>query len=189
MDVDSSKTQVLDNVNSDHFDSHPVYSNDPRKLVSLINQFVTVTTKNQKLISGWVHTVDPVSESFVLVKFGMEGGTAESIILVPGYNVTNVRLHPDVASPQLKDKIDSLFQQNEAHFSKADLDRRRDALCVWLKDNRVSYSMKADNCLEVLQFATIKPPYTAQSVVCTNEVVLDKILKLLQDCPNLSSSR
>ncbi|XP_018027678.1 gem-associated protein 6 [Hyalella azteca] len=170
---------------SNTFDSHPVYSNDPRKLHSLIHSYISVTVRNQKPISGWVHTVDPVSESFVLVNFTADGSTVQDVILVPGYNVTGVRLHPHVASENMKEKIDFTFKQNETRFSRAELDRRRNVLCVWLKDNRVPYTMKANDCLEVLRFATIKPPYTPQSIVCTNEVVLDKLLKLLQDCPQL----
>lgn len=36
---------------------------------------------------------------------------------------------------------------------------------------------------QVLQVAVITPPYEPQSVQCTNEVVLDKVMKLVQQMP------
>lgn len=41
---------------------HPVFCNDPRKMHRLLSHRVTVQTKNKKIFTGWVQTVDPVSE-------------------------------------------------------------------------------------------------------------------------------
>lgn len=46
--------------------SHKVFTGDPLHQHSLIHRRVSVTTADLKEHTGWVYTIDPVSERFVL---------------------------------------------------------------------------------------------------------------------------
>lgn len=59
-------------------------------------------------------------------------------------------------------------------------------MCV-VANNRVPYTIKEDMSIEVLQTAVIAAPYEPGSIQCTNEVVLDKVMKLVQQMPVTSS--
>lgn len=128
-----------------------------------------------------MHTIDPVSESVILVEFGENGST--EVIIVSGYNVKNITVQDDKPSPSLVSAIDNLFRKEQIHYSSQELTARRESLCVWLAENRVPYTVRDDMSVEVLQTAVIAQPYEPGSVQCTNEVVLDKVMKLVQQMP------
>ncbi|KAK8745180.1 hypothetical protein OTU49_000499 [Cherax quadricarinatus] len=172
---------------SDVNDTHKIFTNDPVLLHSMIHCQVTVTTTDHKQYTGWVHTIDPVSESVVLVDFGENG--SKEVILVSGYNVENIKVINSNPPPGLAQFIDTLFRKEQVHYSSQQLTARREALCVWLAENRVPYTVTDDMSIQVLQAAMISPPYEPESVQCTNEVVLDKVMKLVQQMPNLSNSK
>lgn len=153
----------------------------------MIHQHIEVITKDSNSHIGWVYTVDPVSESIILVSFGEEI-SERTVILVPGYNVKDIKVLDSKISPELADAIDSLFRKKQVKYSDTELSTRREALSVWLSENRVPFSIRPDMSIEVLQAAVIKPPYVTESIDCLNEVVLDKVIKLLQQMPSTSGS-
>jgi len=162
---------------------HNVFTNDPIKLHSMIHKYLDITTKDGSSHIGWVYTVDPVSESIILVSFDEEKKEAK-IILVPGYNVKYINILTTEISPEMANTVDSLFRKKQINYSEAELSTRREALSVWLSGNRVPFSVRPDMSIEVLQAAVIKPPYITESIECLNEVVLDKVIKLLQQMPD-----
>ncbi|CAL4078291.1 unnamed protein product [Meganyctiphanes norvegica] len=166
---------------------HTVFTNDPVKLHSMIHKNVSITTKDSNTHIGWVYTVDPVSESFILVSFG-KGNTEALVTLVPGYNVTDISILDSTISTDTADAIDSLFRKKQVDYSEAELSTRREALSVWLSGNRVPFTVRPDMSIEVLQAAVIHPPYVTESIDCLNEVVLDKVIKLLQQMPGSTSN-
>ncbi|ROT79749.1 putative gem-associated protein 6-like [Penaeus vannamei] len=119
--------------------------------------------------------------SVILVEFGENGST--EVIIVSGYNVKNITVQDDKPSPSLVSAIDNLFRKEQIHYSSQELTARRESLCVWLAENRVPYTVRDDMSVEVLQTAVIAQPYEPGSVQCTNEVVLDKVMKLVQQMP------
>nr|XP_027226393.1 gem-associated protein 6-like [Penaeus vannamei] len=205
-------------------ETHAVFTNDPVRQHAMIHRRVLVTTTDNQEYVGWVHTIDPVSESVILVEFGENGST--EVIIVSGYNVKNITVQDDKPSPSLVSAIDNLFEKNSKmqyyttsgvhglhklgaainncgvynftenvtsvsriswfliiHYSSQELTARRESLCVWLAENRVPYTVRDDMSVEVLQTAVIAQPYEPGSVQCTNEVVLDKVMKLVQQMP------
>ncbi|XP_037780030.1 gem-associated protein 6-like [Penaeus monodon] len=162
-------------------ETHAVFTNDPVRQHAMIHRRVLVTTTDNQEYMGWVHTIDPVSESVILVEFGENGST--EVIIVSGYNVKNIAVQDDKPSPSLVSAIDNLFRKEQIHYSSQELTARRESLCVWLAENRVPYTVRDDMSVEVLQTAVIAQPYEPGSVQCTNEVVLDKVMKLVQQMP------
>ncbi|XP_064119286.1 gem-associated protein 6-like isoform X2 [Macrobrachium nipponense] len=162
-------------------DKHKIFTNDPVRQRALIHTRVEVTTTNKQTHIGWVYTVDPVSESAILVELGDEN-TAE-VKFLSGYNISDITVIEDKPPPGLADTIDNLFRKKQVHYSSREIVERRESLCVWLAGNRVPYTIRDDLSIEVLQTAVIAPPYEPGSIQCTNEVVLDKVMKLVQQMP------
>ncbi len=48
---------------------HPIFSRPPGELLQYVYKEVCITTNDGKTHTGWVYTVDPVSQSFTLAKF------------------------------------------------------------------------------------------------------------------------
>ncbi|KAK3870246.1 hypothetical protein Pcinc_024510 [Petrolisthes cinctipes] len=164
---------------------HPVFANDPVYYYSLLNCYVVVQTTDGKEHTGWVHTVDPVSASVILVQFE-DSGTGKEVTFVSGHNVSSVKILEKDRPPGIDTTINSLFRKEQVKYSNKELTAKREALCVWLSENRVPYTVKDDLSIEVLQAALIRQPYGAEDVQCMNEVVLDNVMKLVQRMPSLT---
>lgn len=166
-------------------EKHKIFTNDPVHQRALIHSRVEVTTTNKQHHTGWVYTIDPVSESAILVEFTDEGNA--EVMLLSGYNISNITILEDKPPPGLADVVDNLFRTKQVHYTSKEITERRESLCVWLAGNRVPYTIKEDMSIEVLQTAIIAAPYEPGSIQCTNEVVLDKVMKLVQQMPVTSS--
>ncbi|KAG7175817.1 gem-associated protein 6-like [Homarus americanus] len=162
-------------------DHHKVFTNDPLWHQSMLHCRVAVTTTNHTQHTGWVYTIDPVSESVILVEFDDKDG--KEVIILSGYNVENVKVINSNPPEGLASTIGNLFKKEQVHYSNQELTARRESLCVWLAENRVPYTVREDMGIQVLQVAVISQPYEPESVQCTNEVVLDKVMKLVQQMP------
>ncbi|XP_068225491.1 gem-associated protein 6-like isoform X2 [Palaemon carinicauda] len=162
-------------------EKHKIFTNDSVQQLALIHTRVEISTKNKQTHVGWVYTIDPVSESVILVDLANEN-TAE-VKFVSGYNISHLEILEDKPPPGLGDTIDRLFMKKQVNYSNREIVERRESLCVWLAGNRVPYTIKDDMSIEVLQTAVIAPPYEPGSIQCTNEVVLDKVMKLVQQMP------
>ncbi|KAK8374585.1 hypothetical protein O3P69_012361 [Scylla paramamosain] len=160
--------------------THKIFSGDPVHQHSLIHRRVSVTTSDLKEHTGWVYTIDPVSESVILVNFI---GEKKEVTIVLGYNIKSLTPLDDTPPPGLADAVDSIFKKEQVHYSSQEVTARREAMCVWLADNRVPYTVNEDMVIQVLQVALIRPPYDASGVECHNEVVLDKVMRLVQQAP------
>ncbi|XP_050710333.1 gem-associated protein 6-like [Eriocheir sinensis] len=165
--------------------SHKIFTGDPVHQHSLIHRRVTVTTTDLKEHTGWVYTIDPVSESVILVNFN---GEEKEVNIVWGYNVKSVTPLESTPPPGLAEAVDSIFRKEQVHYSNQELTARRESLCVWLAENRVPYTVKDDMSIQVLQVALIRTPYDAGAVECHNEVVLDKVMRLVQQAPANTST-
>ncbi|KAG0724018.1 Gem-associated protein 6 [Chionoecetes opilio] len=165
--------------------THRIFTNDPLHQHSLLHRRVTATTSDLKQHTGWVYTIDPVSESIVLVNFI---GEAKEVTIVWGYNITSVTPLEDTPPPGLADAVDSIFRKKLVHYSSQEITARRESLCVWLAENRVPYTVNEDMSIQVLQVAVIRSPYDAGGVECHNEVVLEKVMRLVQQTPGTTSA-
>lgn len=163
---------------------HKVFTSDPLHQHSLIHRRVTVTTTDLKEHTGWVYTIDPVSESVILVNFI---GKEKEVTIVWGYNIKSITPLEDTPPPGLAEAVDSIFRKEQVHYSSQEITARRESMCVWLAENRVPYTVNEDMSIQVLQVALIRPPYDAGGVECHNEVVLEKVMRLVQQAPTNTS--
>lgn len=165
---------------------HPIFTKDPNEWMELVHCFVSVETKGGKNIKGYVFTIDPVSESIVLVNFEDEFSTTNtSVDIVMKDSVVDIeKIHN--ADEKVKKMCSSLFRQNiDEDISESEMVGRRDKLKLWLEKNRfpVSISTSDDQVLQISDALMIQPPYTDKSCLSTNEIILSRVQQLIKNMP------
>ncbi|XP_067127681.1 gem-associated protein 6-like [Centruroides vittatus] len=164
--------------NADEEYVHPVFKNDPIKLFSYVNKEVEVKVNGGKVFRGWVKTIDPVSESVVLVNFLERKPVMIQIIM--GHTIEFINIV--CTEEHYHSQLESLFQQEEELCSKEDVNDRKNRLKLWLIKNRLPVK-EIDDTLEVAECMKILPPYGTNQCFCTNEIILGKIQGLITSMP------
>ncbi|XP_043193015.1 gem-associated protein 6-like isoform X2 [Amphibalanus amphitrite] len=167
----------------EELDDHPVFKNDPIKLQSMLYREVELTTCDGRVHNGRVLTIDPVSESWVLVS-GLEA-RSPTVELVFGHGVTASRTLSAECDERTRRAMDSLLRTQtveQSALSPGALRARRDHVVGWLRRHRLPVEVGADH-VTVAGVATLHAPYTADQCVCANELVLQRLDALLRAAP------
>ncbi|KAK9501986.1 hypothetical protein O3M35_012602 [Rhynocoris fuscipes] len=151
---------------------HKVFNNNPIKFKEYVDKIVRVKTIGNKIFEGTVYTIDPVSESIVLIRKNQNDDT--SVEFVFGHAVQNIELIGD------SDFIPKLFE--ERLDPNIDLNQKRENLKKWLNKNMIPVEI-CDDKLIFGDVLTIVPPYELENCLCTNEIVLGNIQKLIRSMP------
>ena len=85
---------------------HPIFVHDPEEWMQYVYKKVSVVTNDDREHEGWVYTVDPVSQNFVLVHFA-DDHTQMSVIMHDAITKTTVMAE---GNPSIKEKLDALFR-------------------------------------------------------------------------------
>lgn len=154
---------------------HPIFTKDPEEWVQYLHKEVYVGTTDGCWHHGWVYTIDPVSESLVLIQDGQ-------VEVVMGHAVQSMALTGQ-ATEQFKLEAEKLFPLPAvALLDSGELERRRQEVVSWLETNRLPVEVK-DDIICVCGALEIEPPYTEQSCFSTNEIILGRIQGLLSNLP------
>nr|KAG5704116.1 hypothetical protein BaRGS_009646 [Batillaria attramentaria] len=145
---------------------------------------VSVVTEDEEEHVGWVYTIDPVSQTFVLVQFLDDN---RQVLILPGTSVTKVTVLAESAdSDGIKEKLDALFRpQTEALFSEEELRGRKQKLKMWLEKNRLPVQVTGSKgeVLTISDALMIQPPYDVNDCHSTNEIILGRIQGLIKNMP------
>ncbi|PVD38825.1 hypothetical protein C0Q70_01449 [Pomacea canaliculata] len=163
-------------------ETHPIFLRDPDEWLQYVYKHVSVVTEDDDEHVGWLYTVDPVSESFVLVHF-LEENVQLSILL--GSSITKVTVLAD-AGVGVKEKLDALFRPKaEAEISEDELKARKQKLKMWLEKNRLPVQLTGDNSeiLSISDALIIQPPYGENNCHSMNEIILGRIQGLIKSMP------
>ena len=167
-----------------YFDDYRKLS--PEKLHSLVHRFVHITLFEGEELQGWIYTIDPVSLTVVIAK-NIDKNDAETqdisdsrpIVFVMSKAIKELRvLETTNTEPKWLQKFAVKEQQN---FTNDELQKRRANLVDWLNKNRVPIlddSAESKN-VTVVGGLVIEPPYDIDSCKGTNEIVLNRIRKLI----------
>ena len=173
-----------------YFDDYRKLS--PEQLHSLVHRFVHITLCEGEELQGWVYTIDPVSLTIIIAKNIEEKNDAETqdisdarpIVFVMTKAVKKFRvLETTSTEPEWLQKFAVKEQQN---FTDDELQKRRANLVDWLNKNRVPIlddSTESKN-VKVIGGLVIEPPYDMDSCKGTNEIVLNRIRKLISSMPD-----
>lgn len=161
---------------------HPIFNKDPSKCISNVGKVIEIVTKDGRVHSGTVYTVDPVSDSVVLVQ-EESGGLKMDVIM--GHALKSTSILND-GNERLQKRLNDLFKSKaEGNLSETDLKQKQAQLRSWLLKNRLMVTA-CEHDSEVLVVAgvlRIPPPYDADSCQCTNEIVLGRIQGLIKNMP------
>ncbi|XP_077991177.1 gem-associated protein 6-like [Glandiceps talaboti] len=155
----------------------------PAEWFSLVYKQIQVESVDGKLHVGWVQTIDPVSQSIVLVQFTDSGCATAEVIL--GHAISSVRLLNEEIETH-RQQLDQLFSRNShITYTEEELIRRKTELKEWLEKNRIPVSESGSNeeLLTVSEALYIEPPYKPENCVSTNEIILGRIQALIRSKP------
>jgi gem associated protein 6 len=173
---------------NNHFDDYRELS--PEKLHNLVHCFVQIILSEGEKLQGWVYTIDPVSHTIVIAKDDDENdderhaSDTRSIVFVMSKAVKDLRiLETTRKEPEWLKNFAVKEQQN---FTDDELQKRKANLIEWLNKNRVPIldSSTETKVVEVLGGLVIEPPYDVDSCKGTNEIVLERIRKLISSMPD-----
>ena len=176
--VMSAETQVA---------SHPIFNTDPAEQVRYVYRELCVTTKDGNGYSGRCYTIDPVSQSVVLVRF-TENGRVEKIRIIMGHSIQKVTVL-DEDTEKYKVTLDGLFRNNgisaDMALTPAELDEKKEHLRLWLSKNRIPVQVCEDNAkvLSISDALFIEPPYNSENCRSTNEIILGRVQGLIKSMP------
>ncbi|XP_029663482.1 gem-associated protein 6-like isoform X2 [Formica exsecta] len=154
-----------DNLNS----LHKVYKNDPILFSNYVEKEVKIMMKDENVYYGTVYTVDPVSESIVLLQSGTS--TQYRLKIIFNHAIKNI----EVIS-KTKKIVPELFQP--AKLSQATVTKRKDIIIQLLLDNR--FPVKEENDVLLIEdTVSIEPPYYPENCTCTNSIILTRIQNIL----------
>ena len=163
-------------------DQHPIFKRDPEEWMQYVYKQVSVLKADGSEAIGWVYTVDPVSESFVLVTF-LDDKTQMEMIMGPSVQRVSVL---DENQETYKRKLDGLFRAPEvASLTEEELEQRKNRLKMWLSKNRLPVQVSGNNgeILSISDALFIEPPYGADNCRSTNEIILGRIQGLIKNMP------
>ncbi|CAH1396852.1 unnamed protein product [Nezara viridula] len=134
-----------------------------------IDRNIVVETNDGVKHEGSLYTVDPVSESILLVTKKEKGFSIELIFKHAIHNLISVgELNP--------------VKLGEEEKNVENLSVIRERLKDWLSKNLVPFE-ESGECLKLAGQLTINPPYGIDNCISSNEMVLCKIQKLIERMP------
>ncbi|XP_068438490.1 gem-associated protein 6 [Clinocottus analis] len=149
----------------------------PLQWMRYVNKQVKVKAGKDEERRGWLLTVDPVSASLVLVDFGEEGRACVQVVM--GHAVEDVEVLQE-ADDETTERLQTSFLPPETRsLDPAELSRRRGVLRKWLEKNRFPVEEDGDE-LKVAGVLTIAAPYGPDDCRSANQIILDRIQKLIQ---------
>ena len=165
-------------------DNHPIFTKDPQDWKDYIYKEVCVESIDGKKHVGWVYTIDPVSETIVLIRFREDKNVDLELIL--GHTAQTISIINDNTDSLHRDELDYMFRPRPVRqYSETEMNRRKEKLKNWLIQNRlpVIVTGKKDEILTISDALYIEPPYGIDTCQSTNEIILGRIQDLISNMP------
>lgn len=162
---------------------HPIFVSEPEEWMQYVYKKVSLMTDDQEQHEGWVYTVDPVSQNFVLVQF-TDDRTTLSIVMHE--SIVKKTLLGET-SPAIEQKLDALFRpKSEINYTEEELNSRKEKLKLWLERNRLPVQVTGNRgeVLTISNAVVIQPPYGVHNCHSTNEIILGRIQGLMKSMPD-----
>ncbi|XP_059186056.1 gem-associated protein 6 [Centropristis striata] len=148
----------------------------PLTWIRYVNKQVKVKAGKNEEHQGWLLTVDPVSASMVLVNFQAESA---SVQVVMGHAVEEVSVLQE-ADQETAERLRTAFlPPSPGGLDPDELRRRRGSMKRWLEKNRIPVQEEGEE-LRVAGVLTIAAPYRPEDCSSSNQIILDRIQKLIQ---------
>ena len=144
-----------------------------------VDKKISICLSDNSRKVGWVYAIDPVTHTVVLQE-ETEDLNAKKLTFVMGHAISRVVLEEDEGPRPVK--IDFLESEKTKEYSQDELLKRKGDLIDWLTKNRIPVTESSEDSamLSVMGVLLVEPPYDGDSCRCSNEIVLDRIQKLIR---------
>lgn len=159
-----------------------------------VDHSIQVAIKNSNIVhAGECFTVDPDSQTIVLLeRFLEEEADKWRLRFIAGNSVErisilSVPLQPLDGLKKYKRQLHKVLYEgvsSDSSFSKEQLCAKKKALLKWFTENRIPASERDHGHISILNgMVTVEPPYTVTQVRSSNTMVLDRVMRLIDSCP------
>jgi len=147
-------------------------------LREFVDKKISVLLLDNSRKTGWVQAIDPVTRTLVLQE-ETDDFNAKKLTFVLGHAISHAVLEESEDRPRM---IDFLEAEKAKKYSQDDLNKRKTELVEWLTKNRipVTESLEDSANLSVMGVLFVEPPYDPECCRCSNEIILDRIQKLIR---------
>ncbi|XP_011311564.1 gem-associated protein 6 [Fopius arisanus] len=149
--------------------SHRIYKNDPVKYKNYVDKRAKITCKDSSIYEGIVYTVDPVSESVILINPKNSDNCGATILM--GGSIKSIEILENS-----EDSLPEFFLQEKPEMSKADIQLKKEELKKLLMDNRIPV-VDDNDVLTIQDVVSLEPPY--DSCLCANPIIMSRIQGIL----------
>ena len=154
-------------------------------LQKFTNKKISIYLSDSSKRVGWVFAIDPVTHSVVLEEETEHTTeTSKKLSFVLGHSISRVVLEEDAESSKgpRRQLTDFIGDAKDTQYSQEELMKRKEDLMDWLSRNRVPVSDYSENSalLSVMGVLLVEPPYGPDCCRCSNEIVLDRVQKLIK---------
>ncbi|XP_012561809.2 uncharacterized protein LOC105847063 [Hydra vulgaris] len=153
--------------------------------LEFIDKFVCLQFKNGKKLCGECFTIDPVTNSVVLITKKISNLMVEVVLSHDLIDIQVMDIEHINRAEYLQFKevfLRKLFPEQHL-FTSEDLLKRRDKLYQLLELNRLPVTVQDNGILSVVNgIALIEPPYTVDTCRSANTIVLDRVMRIVETC-------
>ncbi|XP_014238819.1 gem-associated protein 6-like [Trichogramma pretiosum] len=154
-----------------------IYTNDPILFRSYVNKKVTLTTEDGNVHIGIVYTIDPVSESVVLMQSkGGEDAMLMKIIMRSAIKSIDCSFENEMPLPEM-------FVTPIEKMSKEELLERRNSVFKLLTDSQFPVT-EENGILLIEDTVRIEPPYRPENCICLNSTILSRMQDIVSRAYN-----
>jgi len=147
-------------------------------LWEFVDKKISVLLSDNSRKAGWVQAIDPVTRTIILQE-ETDDLNAKKLTFVLGHAILRVALEESEGRPRMTDFLEA---EKAKKYSQDDLNTRKTELVEWLTKNRipVTESLEDSAILSVMGVLFVEPPYDPDCCRCSNEIILDRIQKLIR---------
>ncbi|XP_015118007.1 gem-associated protein 6 [Diachasma alloeum] len=156
--------------------SHRIYKNDPVEYRNYVNKRVKITGKDSSVYEGVIYTVDPVSESIILMN-PKESGDYQAKVVI-GDSVKSIEILENS-----EEKLPEFFSSRKPEISIPEIQKRKEELMRLLIESRIPV-VDEDDVLKIQGAVSIEPPYEPENCLCANPIIMTRLQGILAQVKN-----
>ncbi|KAK7866299.1 hypothetical protein R5R35_007127 [Gryllus longicercus] len=149
-----------------------IFKDDSFHLKKFIGKNVIVTTIHNECQKGIVYTIDPITESIILVN-NKDGKISLDVIMRHILKAIEI-----LDSSDHSVMLNSIFSIPDTWYTKEQVNNRKAKVMQLLDKHRVPY-VETEEVLKIHDTLEIHPPYGIEQCVSNNTVILSRVQSLL----------
>ncbi|XP_014469801.1 PREDICTED: gem-associated protein 6-like [Dinoponera quadriceps] len=151
--------------------SHKIYKNDPILFNSYVGKDSKITMKDEDSHCGIVYTIDPVSDSVVLLQ--PKEAAKYNLKIISGHSIKSIEVISETDR-----NVPDLFLLSSTKVSQEKVTERKNTIKQLLLEKRFPIREEGD-VLKIEDSVVIEPPYFPENCTCANSIIFNRIKSIL----------